>query len=348
MAMSRKAQLTINDVARLAGVSKKTVSRVINDSPLLNRETRERVQRIIAEIGYVPNPQARALALRRNFLVGLLHDDRDPHLITGAQQGLFAALRDTEFGLIVHPVDRGGAAALDAVRHFLERQRPFGLILLPPIADDAALLNLCTDLGVRHIRLTSTPADSPTTSIAANDREAARGAVEHLLAAGHRRIALVGGPPAAAATRERRRGYQDALRARGIAIHPDLIVGGEDDFDTGIRAAEALFDRAPRPTAIFAISDLLAAGVLHATHRRGLAVPRDLSIVGFGDGAVAARRWPPLTTVHWPVAAMARAAARRLIGEAPDEAAPTDDTPPGAAPFAATLITHLSVGPPAA
>ena len=104
---------TISDIARLAGVSKKTVSRVINRSPLLHDDTRERVEAVIRETGYVPNPQARALALGRNFLIGLIHDNPNAQMILNMQQGILEALRDTDFELVVRPVDRGSATMLD-------------------------------------------------------------------------------------------------------------------------------------------------------------------------------------------------------------------------------------------
>ncbi|MEY2882467.1 MAG: hypothetical protein RL490_191, partial [Pseudomonadota bacterium] len=125
---------TINDIARLSGVSKKTVSRVINRSPLLNAETRKRVDDIIRETGYVPNPQARALALRRNFLIGLVHDNPNAQTVLGVQQGILSVLKGTEYELIVRPVDRGSLSMVDDVRAFLERQRLHGIVLLPPIS----------------------------------------------------------------------------------------------------------------------------------------------------------------------------------------------------------------------
>ena len=140
---------TINDVARLSGVSKKTVSRVINRSPLLNDDTRKRVLEVIRELGYVPNPQARGLALRTNFLIGLIHDNPNAQMVLNVQQGILEALQGTEFEMIVRPVDRGSAAMLDDVRHFLERQRLYGVVLLPPISENDALARLCDELGCR-------------------------------------------------------------------------------------------------------------------------------------------------------------------------------------------------------
>jgi len=139
---TRGARSTINDVARLAGVSKKTVSRVINRSPLLNEETRGRVEKVIAELGYTPNPQARALALRRNFLIGLIHDNPNAQMVLNVQQGILEALQGTDYAMVVRPVDRGSSTLLDDVRAFLDRQRLFGVVLLPPISENDDLAGL--------------------------------------------------------------------------------------------------------------------------------------------------------------------------------------------------------------
>ncbi len=314
--MRRNSQPTINDVARLAGVSKKTVSRVINRSPLLNDDTRARVERVIAELGYTPNPQARALALRRNFLIGLIHDNPNAQMVLNVQHGLLEVLRDTEFELILHPVDRGSPTMLDDIRAFLEKQRPFGVMLLPPISENDSLALLCADLGVRYVRMGSAPLDEAANMVASNDREAVRGAVEHLIAAGHRRIGLIAGPHGFRSAIERQRGYEEAIEAAGLPLQRTLIVQGDYRFESGMRAAERLLDLAPRPTAVFSSNDEMAAGVLHVAHQRGLTVPQDLSIVGFDDTPIASHIWPPLTTVRWPIATMARAAALKLVGGA--------------------------------
>lgn len=337
--MKKSAQATINDVARLAGVSKKTVSRVINRSPLLNEETRERVEKVIAEIGYVPNPQARALALRRNFLIGLIHDNPNPHMVLNVQQGLLEVLRDTEFELIVHPVDRGSATMLDEIRRFLERQRPYGVMILPPISENDSLAALCQEIGARYVRMGSASFDDAEHMVASNDREVVRGAVAHLIENGHKRIGLVLGPHGFRSAFERSQGYEAALDDADIPIQRTLIAQGDYTFESGMRAAERLLDLSPRPTAVFCSNDAMAAGVLHTARQRGLDVPRDLSIVGFDDTSIASYLWPPLTTVRWPIATMARAAALKLIGDGEDEES-------GESLFVSTLIRRASVAPP--
>ena len=340
--VQRTPKPTINDVARLANVSKKTVSRVINRSPLLNSDTRERVEAVIRQLGYVPNPQARALALRRNFLVGLIHDNPNAQMVLGVQQGILEALQGTEFELVVRPVDRRSPAMLDDIRDLLERQRLFGIVILPPISEDDALARLCQELGVRYARMGSAELDDGAHMVASNDREAVREATAHLVDQGHKLIGLVQGPEGFRSAAERRLGFEDALAKAGMRLPRSLIAEGNYTFESGIAAANRLLDLSPRPTAIFASNDEMAAGVVHAARQRGISVPEDLSVIGFDDTAIAAHIWPPLTTVRWPIISMARSAALKLVGDviAPDKPADHQSL------FPSTLVHRASVAPP--
>jgi LacI family transcriptional regulator len=329
---------TINDVARLSGVSKKTVSRVINRSPLLNQATRERVEAVIADLGYVPNPQARALALRRNFLIGLIHDNPNAQMVLNFQEGVLDAIRETEFALVVRPVDRHWPRLLDDVRNFLERQRLYGVLLLPPISENDALAALCTELGCNYVRMGSAKLDDDAHLVESNDRQAVTHAMAYLAELGHRRVGLVAGPEGFRSARERMLGYHDGVAHHGFDTGQDLIAGGNYTFESGLAAGVRLLDANPRPTAIFASNDEMAAGVLHAARQRGIDVPRDLSIVGFDDTAIAAHIWPPLTTVRWPIVPMARAAAAKLIGPGEEASRPSL--------FLSDLIRRASSVPP--
>lgn len=228
-----KAQPTINDVARAAGVSKKTVSRVINRSPLLNDDTRKRVLGVIEDLGYVPNPQARALALRRNFLIGLIHDNPNAQMVLNVQQGILEVLRQTEFELIVRPVDRGSPTMLADIRKFLEQQRPYGVMLLPPISENDELAELCGEIGCRYVRMGSAVLDEPEHMVASNDREAVREAVGFLVDAGHRCVGLVEGPKGFRSAHERLLGFKDALEAAAMPFEESLVADGNYTFDFG-------------------------------------------------------------------------------------------------------------------
>jgi LacI family transcriptional regulator len=337
----RGGKPTINDVARLSGVSKKTVSRVINRSPLLNDETRRRVLDVIRDLGYVPNPQARGLALRTNFLIGLIHDNPNAQMVLNVQQGILEALQGSEYEMIVRPVDRGSSDLLHDVRHFLERQRLYGVVLLPPISENDALAHLCDELGCRYVRMGSAELDDPDHMVASNDREAVRAAIGHLIEFGHRRIGLIAGPHGFRSAAERRHGFEEALKEAGIKLPRSLIAEGNYTFESGMAAAEKLLDLSPRPSAIFAGNDEMAAGAIHAARQRGLGVPEDLSIIGFDDTPIASHLWPPLTTVRWPIISMARSAALKLLAgatEGEDEAAEPSL-------FISRLIKRASVGP---
>ena len=341
-AVERSAKPTINDVARLAGVSKKTVSRVINHSPLLNEETRERVQKVIETLGYVPNPQARALALRRNFLIGLVHDNPNAQMVLNVQQGILEGLHDTEFAMVVRPVDRNSSSMIEDLREFLERQRLFGVVFLPPISENDALAELCNELGVRYVRMGSAELDNADHMVASNDREAVREATSYLVRQGHQRIALVEGPYGFRSAKERRQGFEDALAESGLNLPRSHIADGNYTFESGIAAANRLLDLNPRPTAIYACNDEMAAAVIFVARERGISVPQDLSVVGFDDTPIAAHIWPPLTTVRWPIVSMGRAAAGKLIGDFGG-----DRSGPNEAWFPSTLVHRQSVAPPA-
>ena len=231
---------------------------------------------------------------------------------------------------------------LEDLRHFLERQRLFGVLLMPPISENDSVARLCVDIGCRYVRMGSAALDGPAHMVASNDREAVHAATDYLIAQGHKRIGFVGGPHGFRSARERRAGFEEALAAAGIALPRSMIADGNYTFESGLVAAERLLDVIPRPTAIFSSNDEMAAGVIHAARQRNLDIPRDLSIIGFDDTPIAAHVWPPLTTVRWPIASMARSAALKLIaGEQEGEA---DVEEPSL--FLSTLIRRSSVASP--
>lgn len=316
--MNKKTNLTINDVARLADVSKKTVSRVINKSPLLSDKTRCHVERIIKEMGFVPNPQARALALRRNFIIAVIHDNPNAQFLVTIQKGILDVIKDTEFGLMVQPVNRNSADILEVISNFLERQRPYGVLLVPPISQRDDIANLCNSYGTRYVRMASVELDKPEHMVISNDRSGVIQAVQYLIEQGHKKIALVEGPKGFASAQERRLGYEQAMYEAGLEIQPWMIADGSYTFESGIAAGKKLLNRKERPTAIFVSNDVMAVGVLIAAQEMNVHVPNQLSIVGFDDTPQSAQVWPPLTTVRWPISQMAQRAAHKLIANEED------------------------------
>lgn len=333
---------TINDIARIAGVSKKTVSRVINDSPLLTEDTRQKVKAVIAELGYVPNPQARALALGRNFLVGLVHDNPNAQMILNMQQGILEGLRGTEFAMVVQPVNRNSPTLVEDMQEFIVRQRLYGVVILPPISENDAVARMCDEVGCRYVRMGSAILDDSSHMVASNDREAVRQAAHYLIEQGHRNIAVITGPQGFRSATERLCGFEEALTEANLKLPRSHKAEGEYTFESGLAASEKLLDLSPRPTAIFACNDEMAAAVLYAARLRDIKVPEDLSILGFDDTPIASRVWPQLTTVRWPIVAMGRSAAHKLIAGALDQADPASEP----SEFLSTLIRRGSVIPP--
>jgi LacI family transcriptional regulator len=306
---------TINDIARLANVSKKTVSRVLNESPFVREETRARVSEIMQKVAYTPDPQARGLAFRRSFLIGLVYDNPNAQYIVNIQEGALGAIRRSGFELVVHPCDRTSSAFLPDVKSFIGRQKLDGVILLPPISEDPALARMLKEMSCRYIRVLAVPLDDPSNIVLAMDRDAARQVGEHLAKLGHTRIALIAGPSGYRSAHERLSGFSDELTSHGLTLPAEYIVEGAYTFDSGFAAAEKLLSRVPRPTAIFASNDEMAAGVYKAAYLRGLQIPKDLTVVGYDDAPLASRIWPSLTTVRLPIRDMGRTAAERLIAK---------------------------------
>lgn len=308
-----KKRPTINDIARLANVSKKTVSRVINQSPYVREATRAKISQIIEELGFEPDPQARGLALRRSFLIGLVYDNPNAQYIVNIQQGMLNAMRGTGFELVVHPCAQANANFLADVRNFIERQKLFGVVLLPPVSENEALVKVLRTIECPYVRIACMSLDAPANMIVSRDRHGAAEAAEHLIASGHTRIGFIAGPPGYRSSVERRAGFSEALARHGVALDPDLVIEGAYTFDSGLACGTELCKRKSRPTAIFASNDEMAAGVYRAVRQAGLQIPQDISVIGYDDSPLAMRIWPPLTTVRLPIPDMGRIAAERLL-----------------------------------
>jgi len=307
-------KLTINDIARLANVSKKTVSRVINRSPFVKEETRARVNSMIEQFGYIPDPQARGLAFRRSFLIGLVYDNPNAPYVINIQEGILTALRGSDFELVVHPCDRRSEDFIPGVRRFIERQKLRGVITLPPISENDALAAAIGAAGCEYVRIAAAQLDEPSRMVVSNDRQAVTEVAEYLVSLGHRRIGFITGPSVGfRSARERRTAFLAALEARGVRLPASLIVEGRYTFESGVACGEALLTRKSPPTAIFASNDEMAVGVYRAAYRVGVSIPKDVSVVGYDDSPLASRLSPQLTTVRQPIRDMGRLAASKLL-----------------------------------
>lgn len=324
-----EAKATINDVARLAGVSKKTVSRIINHSPLVRAETREKVTALMTELGYRPDPLARGLAFRRSFLIGMVYDNPNAQYIVNMQYGALEGLRGSGFELVVHPCDSKSEDYIEGVRHFVLQQRLHGVILVPRVSEDQALVDMLKEVGCRYARIAAVSLDEAARMIATNDRQGAIEAANYLESLGHRHLGLITGPKRYLSARERGAGFLDALARRGVKVPAAYVAEGGYTFESGVSCAEHLLALTPRPTAIFALNDEMAAGVYKAAQKLGLSIPEDLSIVGFDDSPLASRLWPSLTTVRLPIRDMGLHATSLLLAE------------PGSPKAAPVITPHL-------
>jgi len=303
---------TINDIARLAEVSKKTVSRVINNSPFVKEETRKRVEAVIAEHGFTPDPQARGLAFRRSFLVGMIYDNPSPNYVVNMQQGVLDAVRGAGLELVVHPCNRANDSFLTDVRNFIVRQKLFGVVMPPSVSEDDRVVAILKEADCPYVRIASVSLDDPACMVVTHDSRGAARAARHLAELGHRRIAFISGPDTFRSSHERGRGFAEGLAEHGLTLDPAYIRRAAYTFESGVEAATELLALPQRPTAIFAGNDEMAIGVMKAARDAGLDVPRDLSIVGFDDMPMASRVWPNLTTVRLPIRDMGRMAAEKL------------------------------------
>jgi LacI family transcriptional regulator len=333
---------TINDIARLANVSKKTVSRVINESPFVHEETRTRINAIMKQVGYSPDPQARGLAFRRSFLIGLIYDNPNAPYVINIQEGALGALRRMGYELVVHPCDRNSADFLADIRHLISRQKLDGVVLLPPVSENAELATLLREVNCPYVRVISAALDDPQNLVLSQDRQSAAEVADHLAKLGHTRIAMILGPANYRSSHERLTGFSEALQARGLALPPQYIAQGAYTFESGATCAELLLSLAEPPTAIFAGNDETAAGVYRTAYLRGRRIPDDLTVIGFDDSPLASRLCPSLTTMRQPIRDMGRLAAEKLVAKV------AGNIDPSASQTAVIphLIVRESSGPP--
>ena len=338
-ATSGRRGTTIREVAARAGVSIKTVSRVVNNEPNVGPATRERVRTAVSDLNYEPLPAARGLAGRRTFSIGLLYEN--PHEFSYIQRlldGAFAACEKNGHALLLRPCTDDLTPAM--VRQFVRQTRVDGVLLTAPIADRSDVTSLLLDMGVAFAQVSPRDTNPLWTSVGPDDAEASHALTDHVLALGHRRIGFIKGDPKHGATHKRLAGHLDCLRDRGINADPALIVDGNFDFDSGKRGLHALWQLAEPPTAIIASNDDSAAGVVVAAHELGIGIPGTLSVAGFDDSPTATHIWPALTTVRQPIAAIASRAAELLIANIAGE-------PSRQETFDCDLVTRASMAEPA-
>lgn len=321
--MPRKKRPSSFDVARLAGVSRTTVSLVLNNAPYANISpgTRRRVLEAARKLRYFPHAAARTLVEGRTRNVALVwHRGPDAEyrdaFLPALLQGLTQALRREGYHLLFFPMAPDDPD--DVLLELAQGGHVDGLILSGPRVDDPALIYLQEQRFPLVLHGYVPGLNLPWVDV--DNVAGARMAVEHLLALGHTRIAIItNAPPDYASARQRLEGYRQALRAAGLTPRAEWVQYGNFDETSGYRAMQALLALTPRPSAVFVASDLVALGALHALWEAGLRVPQDMAVVGFDDLSFAAYTVPPLTTVHVPARSLGIAAGELLLQRIAEE-----------------------------
>jgi len=308
----RSKQPTINDVAELAGVSKRTVSRVINQSAQVNESTRAQVQAVIKQLNFTPNRQARGLAASRSFLLGLIYDV--PTLfINNVQKGILSVCGDAGYELVVHACHIESDRLIDDVVQFVDNTNVDGVIVLPPVSEVDELAETLDQYGCRFVRFTSHLADDPWKLVVTNYLPAITDMTNHLVKLGHRDMGFISGPRNNISSQKRHEMFVQALARYDLELPPEMIVEGAFTYESGVKAGRKLLSRESRPTAIFAANDEMAFGVMHVAHEMGLNIPNDLSLVGFDGTPFSSFVIPTLSTIRRQTDLMSRLGTQKLL-----------------------------------
>ncbi|MDN4501096.1 LacI family DNA-binding transcriptional regulator [Alteromonadaceae bacterium BrNp21-10] len=304
---------TINDVARLAGVSKRTVSRVINRSPLVGENTRKIVDKVIAEINFSPDKQARGLASSRSYLLGLIYDNPDALYIDQVQRGVLDVCTEHGYELVVHPCHSRQTDFIQECGRFISRSKLDGVIILPPVSENKELAAALRAANCPYVRIASVDLDDNANIVISDERQAMKAMADLFVELGHQSIGYISGPLKYRSSIERKEGFLAELGEFNISIPESRMTEGKNSYESGKECASELLSRTPRPTAILANNDEMAAGVLRVASDLGIKVPEELSVAGFDDNILASRIIPSLTTIRRPVEAMASLATQKLI-----------------------------------
>lgn len=331
-------RVTIQDIARVAQVSKSTVSRVLNGTAAVHPEKKKAVLDATRRLGFQPDVVARSLARGRSMTIGVLTQLIGSPFYDTISQGVIAGLQGSGYWPLFVDGQWRREAETEGIRALLGR-RVDGLILIGGTLPAEQLASLCGDLPT--VVVARRVADERRHCIYVDNVAAGRLATQHLLEAGHRRIAHIRGLPDQTDAADRYTGYLQALADAGISPDPELVLEGDFSAESGLRAVETLLAEKRAFSAIFAANDITAFGARLGLYRRQLGVPEQVSLVGFDDQMESAFTTPPLTTIRQPAREMGRQAAAAVRAR-------IDGAPPASEAVEADLIVRESVGPPPA
>jgi LacI family transcriptional regulator len=308
--------VTIKDIAKLVGVSHTTVSRALNDSPLIQESTKQKIRAIAASMNYTPNYSAKSLVLARSFHIGLFFSTLDEGTTAGffheTVLGAHSALKH-RYHLIVNGIDSYNGAYTSVTGQSFD-----GIIVMSQSHDDESFIRHVWDKGIPLVVINRNTEPLPIVNVLSNDEAGVIGAVEHMIEHGHKRIAIIEGKAGFQSSHVRKNGFLKAMAKHGLEVLEEYQVKGNYDLESGYAGMQKLLQCDPLPTAVFCSGDELAVGAMRAVSESGLRIPEDISIAGFDDNVFSAFLSPSLTSVKRPVERMGRIAAEsllRVIGE---------------------------------
>lgn len=320
--------VTIEDVAKAAGVSRQTVSRVINGSPNVRNNVRERIEAVVEELGYVPNLSARRMGGARSFLIIAINDRARTLENWKAGRGndwvdqmLYGGMTECErqgYHFAFELIDTAAEAAARELAKIIGALRPDGVILTPPHSENPALVALLDKQGIPCARI-GYHGDAAHIEVYMNESHAAWEVTNRLLDLGHKRLGFIAGSPTYGASVARIEGFRRAIAEAGLPEEAGFVRNGDFSFETAARVVADVFAEDPRPTAIIADNDEMAFAVLHVADRMKMRVPDKLSVVCFEDTPGVRFSVPPLSAIRQPTALLFEKACQRLIASAGGE-----------------------------
>lgn len=309
--------VTINDVAKHAGVSMKTVSRVINNESSVRENTKLKVMASVKALNYRPNNSARSLAGTRSYTIGFIYDNPNAYYIIDMQNGILDECKKHNYELLIHPSNHQSSQLAAELGNLISHTRIAGVVLTPPFSEMPSVAKVLKEMSLPFVRILSGAGKGKKAEfcIYIDDKAASYEITEHLIELGHRKIGFLCGGKQHHSSAERLKGFESAMAAHQIKTNSRFILDGEYSFDSGVEGAKKLLKNKNRPTAIFASNDEMAAGALFAARLMGIKIPEELSIVGFEDSPFSRQTWPKLTTAHQPNQYIAQQAAKLLISK---------------------------------
>lgn len=302
--------ITIKDIAKVAGVSHTTVSRALNDNPLIKQETRDKIKKIALELNYVPNYSAKSLVMKKSYTIGLFFSSID--------QGTSASFLADVIKGIHQVIDENyhfSVNGIDDIKHIetITAQRFDGIIVMSQSDADNGFIYHVNQAKIPLVVLNRQLEDNSLLNVVANDRQGVRQAIDFAIAQGHQQIGIIEGKAGFKSSSERKEGFIDSLVAHRIPINPDYLVRGDYSSESGAQLMTALLSLKTPPTLVFCSNDDMAIGAINACYQLGKRIPEEMSLIGFDDIMFAKYTTPALTTVRRPIDLISKTGTEKLI-----------------------------------